>query len=771
MRALTFLAAIALVACDVPVPPEQDVVDATTSADPVPFHGRVGSPTPPIPICPDGGGYYFQGGPGQPVICVTSTLPEAGVQTPPLPDGGTGAIWYENDAGTVSALPACTAGQSIEWINGLPSCYTPAMLALPDGGSGAIWYQDGGGIGTLNCAAGQTIVWSGGVPICAVYVDGGGLQATLPDGGIGSIWYLSDAGVKAIDCAVSQTIVWANGIPVCTNYVDGGGLQATLPDGGVGAIWWQNDAGGISTLNCPSSQTVVWVSGAPTCEPWLDAGGSGSGALASYGADLSTTSTATKQYVNSISFSDAGAGGVVDVNGTGTILDWTAAPVELEYEGALVCKLSSASTDYVSFGASPATAGFVRVPTGAQTIVAAGTGNQNVLTLDTSADTVLNSGSGGAVILNNNGSLGLQVNSTAVEVAPNTIEFTGTAGSLASLVFQNAGASNGASMTHAAQNAVASGSSNGGNLNLESGSRNGGSGSDGTIVFGYGGTTNFVELTGATTTAGEGSEYWSSAITPTLGQLNPPSDLATHNFSIVSQAPYSGAGTNLTPGNIVLQMPSPIGTIAQPGLVQIMNGSSTFVQLGQLSNGSTSGAVWLNPAEAALMGTSTTTTLNAVNTLYFDIGDSAYALLNANEFEILPTGSTYVWNGTVGSITGQYDTVSRTIYNIQTSATSTATAGTVSLATGSSYSIHTLNLAKLAASPYTVSAEECTGAFSDSSGTVTQSGTTYLPYSAPTGGPMVTCNFGTTTNGVYLTLTPNSTATIEVEVVTDVTRN
>ena len=54
---------------------------------------------PPIPGPVDGGGYLYGPGPGQPLNWQNPGFA--------LPDGGAGAIWYQNDAGLVAALPAC----------------------------------------------------------------------------------------------------------------------------------------------------------------------------------------------------------------------------------------------------------------------------------------------------------------------------------------------------------------------------------------------------------------------------------------------------------------------------------------------------------------------------------------------------------------------------------------------------------------------------------------------------------------------------------------
>ena len=71
---------------------------------------------------------------------------------------------------------------------------------------------------------------------------------------------------------------------------------------------------GKSLPSLPVSQSFLSYSGSA----WSFA----APALASYGGDLSSTSTATAQYVQSLSFNNLSAGGTIAINGTGTVLQW-----------------------------------------------------------------------------------------------------------------------------------------------------------------------------------------------------------------------------------------------------------------------------------------------------------------------------------------------------------------------------------------------------------------------------------------------------------------
>jgi hypothetical protein len=137
------------------------------------------------------------------------------------------------------------------------------------------------------------------------------------------------------------------------------------------------------------------------------AGGSGGGLLTAYGADLSTTSTPTQQFVDSLSFSATGfAHGAVTplpVNGTGAGLNWIDDVVLLEHAGVALVSLGQVAGDFVKIGAtSVAAAGNVRVSSATTAVAARNAGNTADLPLlatDGSDNVAIGGGAAANVLL------------------------------------------------------------------------------------------------------------------------------------------------------------------------------------------------------------------------------------------------------------------------------------------------------------------------------------------------------------------------------------
>jgi hypothetical protein len=79
--------------------------------------------------------------------------------------------------------------------------------------------------------------------------------------------------------------------------------------------------------------------------------------------------------------------------------------------------------------------------------------------------------------------------------------------------------------------------------------------------------------------------------TPTITQATPTTDVATHDITITSQAPFASAVTNLTAGNIVLSVPAPVSGTAN-GMVKISVGGSTLFQMGRQAGTSSNSAIY-----------------------------------------------------------------------------------------------------------------------------------------------------------------------------------
>lgn len=97
-----------------------------------------------------------------------------------------------------------------------------------------------------------------------------------------------------------------------------------------------------------------------------------------WAADL-VNSTDTDQYVSGISFDASGAahgaGGLVNVNGTSTFLNWVDAPATLQNTGTSVLSLGqNVNNDFIAFGAAPANTSLIRIPNGQVNLISNPTG-------------------------------------------------------------------------------------------------------------------------------------------------------------------------------------------------------------------------------------------------------------------------------------------------------------------------------------------------------------------------------------------------------------
>lgn len=82
--------------------------------------------------------------------------------------------------------------------------------------------------------------------------------------------------------------------------------------------------------------------------------------------------------------------------------------------------------------------------------------------------------------------------------------------------------------------------------------------------------------------------FGANVTTPTISQLTSTTGNG-QPLKIISQGPLN-ASTNV-PGDIELETPSPIST-GTPGAVDILGGSTAYIQMGQQSNAATYGAIW-----------------------------------------------------------------------------------------------------------------------------------------------------------------------------------
>ncbi len=288
-----------------------------------PPHIPFASSGPPIPGPVDGGGYLYGPGPGQPLNWQNPGFA--------LPDGGAGAIWYQNDAGLVAALPACSAGQSVEWVNGFPTCYVPTLL--PDAGAGGLWYQgDAGQASPLaECGNGYVLGWSASanVPTCIAY-----------DGGTAGITWANDLDGSS---NTHQYVVNISGGSSPTT------VTATTP-----------------TLDFSQASTIQTTTGALSVDSKtaLDIGPT---VATSIVVGNSSTVTALSNTVKS-------GDPFTVVNGSSTVLDLSA----------------STANDQVSFSAAPGTTGYIRLPWSAGTETYASVATQGgILGTDSSGNLIM----------------------------------------------------------------------------------------------------------------------------------------------------------------------------------------------------------------------------------------------------------------------------------------------------------------------------------------------------------------------------------------------
>ena len=88
---------------------------------------------------------------------------------------------------------------------------------------------------------------------------------------------------------------------------------------------------------------------------------------------------------------------------------------------------------------------------------------------------------------------------------------------------------------------------------------------------------------------------WTKAIgSPTITQITPTTDASVNNLTIQSQAPFSGASVNTSPGNIILSIPAPVGG-GNSSQVIVENGGTQMIYLGTDLSGTANAKIWMGP--------------------------------------------------------------------------------------------------------------------------------------------------------------------------------
>ena len=240
---------------------------------------------------------------------------------------------------------------------------------------------------------------------------------------------------------------------------------------------------GIAVPTPTGTDTVLqFNAGAYT---WATVSGGG---LFTPGADIfgNGTSSSTNQYVSSISFSSASAGGTVAVNGTNTALNWVTNAISIGQAGVTLIQLKALGSDFIRFGTTPGTTGSIRAT--ANTVVVGVNGN-SILQTDTGPATYL--GAATQIFFQINGTTEMNLTTSSLTLTPSNFLFAATSGT-ANITFATAGSGIGATLVVAAQSGAA-GTNAGGPLLLQTGVGTGGA-SAGTMQF-FNGNTNTALLT------------------------------------------------------------------------------------------------------------------------------------------------------------------------------------------------------------------------------------------------------------------------------------
>jgi hypothetical protein len=344
----------------------------------------------------------------------------------------------------------------------------------------------------------------------------------------------------------------------------------------------------VSSAAPTNGQVLQWVSATSKWTPTTT-----TSALTSYGGDISATSTATAQYIQSLSYSATafghGAGAPINVNGTGVTLNWVDDKLKLQYTSTTVVQLSQAATDFAAFGVSPGTSGFIRSPLNSVII---GANSTTVLSIDATGNVQVNSITGKTVGLGVNGTNQLTVDGTSVNVlGTNNLNFTAVGGGAYSVGFGNTATTTAATIALVAQNAGGAGPTAGGAVGLVSGSP-AGAGNIGQVTLFFGGvaSTSQIVFQGGANAAALGTMQWSSALTPVLSQASESTTTKGTDFSITPQ--QSTHATDQGGDNLVVNLQAPAGAGVEAYL-KTTRGGTTLTQLGTLVGSATFGSLYM----------------------------------------------------------------------------------------------------------------------------------------------------------------------------------
>jgi hypothetical protein len=386
---------------------------------------------------------------------------------------------------------------------------------------------------------------------------------------------------------------------------------------------------------------------------------------------------------------------ILSLSSTGAVVLGGHASVSAAVNGTTALQLGATSTDFAAFGASPAGAGFLRVPSGSQNIIQSPTGL--LFGQGSTGGAVINAPSGQNVQIANNASavllqLGALANDYAAfgAYAPTSpagylrFNWTGISTTIAafssgtgnfpfvgintsgSVLFGHQTASPSAQGASGALLGQAGASGNtGGSALLVSGPGGGGGGAgnqDGGIVMLFGGLagTDQISFGGAQTSAGRGQVNFSQALFPKFTQAQQANGSNPNNFEVDPQAPGAGAGSTPTgtPGSFVVALATPVST-GNEAMLSVTRGGQVYGAIGKYP-AQPYGAFWLGPATpsttnyAFLADASTFTQFNAPTggTIQFAIAASTWASITASTFTVATAGLSLSAISTAASASG-----------------------------------------------------------------------------------------------------------------------
>ena len=352
-------------------------------------------------------------------------------------------------------------------------------------------------------------------------------------------------------------------------------LTHALPSLTTGFLNWTGSAWALSA----TGSTVTWandLAGSTATDQYVAAL---TGPAGTPGAIPLNASSWISQTAGNI-FLKTGTSTVLSVDGSSnTVLNApSGSGVVIDNNGSTIGQLAAANADFVAFGASPPSLGYLRMTAAANTPL---------------------------ITANYTGGNSLPI-----------IGFDPTGDLVFGITLPPVSTASGGNSFLRAQNGTGA-SSNGGSVALIAGSPGSG-GAYGSASVAWGGPTSNlnVQFSGGANVSLLGNVLWSSALGPALLQATPPSNASVSNFNISAQsANASSTGTanisggsvvltagspataNGSSGNISLVLAPPSGTSTE-GFVSITRGSNVEMCLGA-SPSDTAAAIWMGKSQTA----------------------------------------------------------------------------------------------------------------------------------------------------------------------------